>query len=367
MNQSHESVAWIYNTISLLNKLLALGARANGRVALTHSLRRNAWGAGVLAGVCLLGPLVLVSLALGSQPLTLSQVWHGLFTQEETRASIIVWQLRLPRTLLAACIGVALAVSGVVIQALTRNPLAEPGLLGVNAGAALAVVLAISVLGVSETSQYLWFAFLGSAAASGFVYLNSLRRTHASDHARLVLAGAALGATLSAATGVITMFNTKVFSSYRFWVIGSAADRGYDVLLPVLPFLGIGLTLALLCGPSLNALALGDEQAVALGARLGLIRGLALAAITLLCGAATAAAGPIGFVGLAIPHLLRIVVGVDQRAVLAASILVGPSFLLLCDIIGRIVARPSELEVGIVTAFFGAPVLLTIVMRRGVS
>ncbi len=333
----------------------------------TLSLKQGAWGAGVLAGVLLLGLLTLASLALGSQPLTLAQVWDALFAQEETRASIIVWQLRLPRTLLTACIGVAMAVSGVVMQALTRNPLAEPGLLGVNAGAALAVVVAISVLGLSGTGQYLWFAFLGSATASGFVYLNSLRRTHTSDHARLVLAGAALGATLSAATGVITMFDAKVFSSYRFWVIGSAADRGYDVLLPVLPFLGIGLMLALLCGPSLNALALGDEQALALGVRLGLIRGLALMAITLLCGAATAAAGPIGFVGLAIPHLLRLIVGVDHRAVLAASILTGPSFLLLCDIAGRIVARPSELEVGIVTAFFGAPVLLAILIRRSES
>lgn len=318
----------------------------------------------VAAGLAVLLTLFLTSLAVGSQELGPTEVWYGLTRADGSRPAIIVWELRLPRTLLAVGVGAALAVSGVVMQALTRNPLAEPGLLGVNAGAAFAVVLAIAALGVASPGQYLWFAFAGSFAAAGFVHLTSVRRSHASDHARLVLAGAALSATLGACTGVITMFDTRSFSSYRFWVIGAVADRGVEVLLAVSPFLLAGLALAFACGPSLNALALGDEQATALGARLPLVRGLALASITLLCGAATAAAGPIGFIGLAIPHLLRLLIGVDQRSVLAASALVGPSFLLASDVLGRVVARPSELEAGIVTAFFGAPVLLTVVLTR---
>ncbi len=329
-----------------------------------RAARRRRLTYALLAIGAILAVLVLVSLAIGSNPLTLAEVWAGLTGGERSRASIIVWELRMPRTVLALVIGCALAVAGVVMQALTRNPLAEPGILGVNAGAAFAVVASATLLGATDVRSYLWFALLGAAAAAGFAYLVSLRRTHRSDHARLVLAGVALSASLGACTGIITMFNSKTFSSYRFWVIGSVADRGPDVLLPILPIVAVGLVLAAVQAPSLNALALGEEQATALGARLGPIRVVAFLAITLLCGAATAAAGPIGFVGLVVPHVLRLVVGVDQRVVLALSALLGPALVLGADIVGRVITRPGELEVGVVTAFIGAPVLLALLLGR---
>ncbi|MFT3875036.1 MAG: iron ABC transporter permease [Propioniciclava sp.] len=318
----------------------------------------------VAGGLVLLAVLVATSVAIGSNPLTPAEVWRGLTALDGSRESLIVWELRMPRTALALVVGGALAVAGVLMQALTRNPLAEPGILGVNAGAAFAVVTSITLLGLTQVHQQLWFALLGAAAAAGFAYTVSLRRTHRSDHARLVLAGAALSASLGACTGIITLFNSKTFSSYRFWVIGSVANRGPEVLMPILPLIAVGLVLALTLAPSLNALALGEEQATALGARLGLIRVLAFVAITLLCGAATAAAGPIGFVGLVVPHTLRLLIGADQRTVLALSVLAGPALVLLADIVGRVVTRPGELEVGVVTAFIGAPVLLALLLDR---
>ncbi|PXA68868.1 iron ABC transporter permease [Cryobacterium arcticum] len=307
--------------------------------------------------------LALLSLAVGSKDLGLNEVWTGLLAADGSRESIIIWQLRMPRTALAIIVGAALAVAGVLMQALTRNPLAEPGLLGVNAGAAFSVVLALSVFGATTIDEYLWFAFLGAGAAACFVYVISARRSLASDHARLVLAGAALTASLGACTAIITMFDADTFNSYRFWVIGSVADRGIDTALYILPFVAVGLIAAFVSGPSLNALALGDEQAKALGVRLSLVRVIAMSTITLLCGAATAAVGPIAFVGLVVPHLLRLIVGVDQRTLLVTSAVAGPVLVLAADIVGRIIQRPGELEVGIVTAFVGAPALIVILLR----
>jgi len=325
--------------------------------------RRRALPLGVLGGGLLaLGVLVLLSLALGSNPIGVDEAWRGLIHPDGSREAIIVWQLRMPRTLLAIGAGCALAVAGVLMQALTRNPLAEPGLLGVNAGASFAVVIAISVLGASGVGEYFWWALLGAGLAAGFVHAVSARRSRASDHARLVLAGAALGACLGACTGIITLFDTDAFTSYRLWMVGSVADRGTEPLLALAPALGIGLLLAAVSAPALNALALGDDQATALGVRLPVLRVTTFAAITLLAGAATAAAGPIGFVGLVVPHVLRLLVGVDQRLVLALSAVLGPVLVLGADVLGRLVAPPGELEVGIVTAAIGAPVLLALVL-----
>ena len=308
--------------------------------------------------------LAVISLALGSKPLSVTEVLTGLLAHDDSAESVIVWELRMPRTALAVTVGAALAVAGVLMQALTRNPLAEPGVLGVNAGASLTVVLAMALFGVASTSATIWFAFFGAALASGFVYAVSLRSFHDSDHARLVLAGAALTACLSSFTGVITMYDTEVFSSYRFWVIGSVADRGTDPLFAVAPPVAVGLLAALACGPMLNVLALGDEQATSLGARLPVARLATFAAITVLCGAATAAAGPISFIGLVVPHTLRLVMKADQRRLLGASIVVGPALMLAADVVGRVITPPGELEVGIVTAFIGAPVLLLLIQRR---
>lgn len=208
--------------------------------------------------------LCLVSLAVGSHSLTLEEVAGALVPGRTTVASVIVWQLRMPRTVLAVMVGASLAVAGVVMQGLTRNPLAEPGILGINAGASLSVVLSMSLLGLTDVSDFLWFAFAGAALAAFLVHLMSVRSADAGP-ARLVLAGVALGASLRSITGTITMYDSVTFDSYRFWVLGSLADRDAVLLVWVAPFLVVGLVLALASGLTLNALVLGEEQAKALG------------------------------------------------------------------------------------------------------
>jgi len=332
--------------------------RASGLRPLTLDAGALCGGLGVLVALCLL------SLAVGSRPLGLAEAWEGLRAHDNTVASLIVWRLRLPRTALAVVTGAALAEAGVVMQALTRNPLAEPGILGVNAGASLAVVLSVWLGGVTAVSGYLWFAFAGAALAAALVQLMA-RRSAEAGPTRLVLAGIALGASLNAITGTITMYDTSAFDSYRFWVVGALEGRDAALLAWVAPFLAAGLALALASGHTLNVLALGEEQATALGTRLGRSRALALLAITLLCGAATAAVGPISFVGLVVPHVLRLVLGADQRRLLTASLVAGPILLLTADIVGRVLIRPDEMEAGVVTASIGGPVLLGMVLRRG--
>ena len=307
--------------------------------------------------------LCLVSLAVGSHSLTLEEVAGAFVPGRTTVASVIVWQLRMPRTVLAVMVGASLAVAGVVMQGLTRNPLAEPGILGINAGASLSVVLSMSLLGLTDVSDFLWFAFAGAALAAFLVHLMSVCSADAGP-ARLVLAGVALGASLRSITGTITMYDSVTFDSYRFWVLGSLADRDAVLLVWVTPFLVVGLMLALASGLTLNALALGEEQAKALGVSPRRARALALTSITLLCGASTAAVGPISFVGLVVPQVLRLALGADQRRLLAVSLVAGPVLLLAADVVGRVILDSGEMEAGVVTAFIGGPVLLLMVIQR---
>ena len=305
--------------------------------------------------------LCLVSLAVGSHSLTLEEVAGAFVPGRTTVASVIVWQLRMPRTVLAVMVGASLAVAGGVMQGLTR--LAEPGILGINAGASLSVVLSMSLLGLTDVSDFLWFAFAGAALAAFLVHLMSVRSADAGP-ARLVLAGVALGASLRSITGTITMYDSVTFDSYRFWVLGSLADRDAVLLVWVAPFLVVGLVLALASGLTLNALVLGEEQAKALGVSPRRARALALISITLLCGASTAAVGPISFVGLVVPQVLRLALGADQRRLLAVSLVAGPVLLLAADVVGRVILDSGEMEAGVVTAFIGGPVLLLMVIQR---
>ena len=307
--------------------------------------------------------LCLVSLAVGSHSLTLEEVAGAFVPGRTTVASVIVWQLRMPRTVLAVMVGASLAVAGVVMQGLTRNPLAEPGILGINAGASLSVVLSMSLLGLTDVSDFLWFAFAGAALAAFLVHRRS-GRSAAAGPARLGRAGVARGARLRSITGTITMYDSVTFDSYRFWVLGSLADRDVVLLVWVAPFLVVGLVLALASGLTLNALALGEEQAKALGVSPRRARALALTSITLLCGASTAAVGPISFVGLVVPQVLRLALGADQRRLLAVSLVAGPVLLLAADVVGRVILESGEMEAGVVTAFIGGPVLLLMVIQR---
>lgn len=338
-------------------------ARTDRRV-----LGRPGMLAAALAGLAVLVALIILSLAVGSQPLSPIQVWSSIWGDDGSPAAIIVRQMRAPRTLLAILIGSALGLAGVLMQAMTRNPLAEPGVLGVNAGAAVAVVLGIALLGVTGIAGYVWFALAGAAGAAVAVFLLGRRgggRQGGGTH--LLLAGIALTACLGACTGIVTMFDSDTFDSYRFWVVGSLENRDLGLVATVAPFLLVGLALAVVLAPALNALLLGEDTATSLGVPIRWVRTSGFVAVTLLCGAATAAAGPIAFVGLVVPHTVRLMVGNDQRRVVLGSLLFGPILLLAADIIGRVIARPDELEVGIVTAFIGAPVLLALVLRIGAS
>ncbi|MFE4176571.1 FecCD family ABC transporter permease [Streptomyces sp. NPDC056909] len=342
---------------SLAGTSLAVGPRERG-------LRRGRLFVALVVclGVVLL--LVLVSLGVGARSIPLETVWRVLLRDDGSPEAIIVRRLRMPRTVLAVAVGAALALAGVVMQAITRNPLAEPGIVGVNSGASFAVVVAIAGFQVTSVSGYVWFAFAGAVLAALLVYTLTSGAARSHHHTRLVLAGAALSASLGACTGILTMFDTDAFDSYRFWVVGSLENRGTEALTAAVPFVVVGTLIALALGPSLNALALGDETGAALGLRVSWVRAAGFLSIMLLCGASTAAAGPIAFVGLVVPHVLRLVLGPDLRRLLAFSLPGGAILLLAGDIAGRVIAPPGEIEVGIVTAFIGAPALLWLVVRR---
>jgi len=270
---------------------------------------------------------------------------------------------RVPRLLAGLLVGAALGLAGTIMQGIARNPLADPGLFGVNAGAALAVVSAIS-LGVTAAAGYVWFAFAGAAVVSVLVYaLGSLGRSGATP-VKLALAGAAVSAALTSLTNAVLLTDAATFDRQRFWTVGSLTGRRLDLVAQLAPFVLAGIVAALCTGRLLNALSLGDDLARGLGQRVGLARAACVAVSVLLCGAATAIAGPVWFLGLLVPHLARVVTGPDHRWVLPYSMLMAPILLLVSDVLGRLVVRPGELQVGIVLSFVGGPFLIALVRRR---
>jgi iron complex transport system permease protein len=304
----------------------------------------------------------LLSLALGSRSIPLGAVVDVLFHDDGSEAATIVHALRIPRTALAITVGVALGVAGALMQGHTRNPLADPGLLGVEAGASCAVVLAIYSLGIDDLAGYSWFALAGAGLAAAAVFaIGSTRR--GPDPVSLVLAGAAVSALLAAVTQAIVVRDAQTLDAYRFWVVGSASGRTLSVFWEVLPFLVVGLLLAALSAPGLNLLQLGDDVASSLGLSPWRQKALGVAAVMLLTGAATAACGPVGFVGLVVPHLARRLGGVDYRWVVPYSGLLGGLLVTGADIVGRLVVRPAELRVGIVMALIGGPAFVLLVRR----
>jgi len=314
---------------------------------------------GLLGSAVVLGVVCVLSLAVGNKYVPPGDVWNALVHPGTSYADTVIAS-RIPRTVLGLLVGAALAVAGGIMQGLTRNPLADPGLFGVNTGAAAAIVSATAVGWGGATS--VWVALPGAFAAVVVVYLIGSGRGPATP-VRLVLAGVVVSALLAAYIQAITLSLPAVFDAYRFWVIGSLAGRNPHLILDVLPFIVVGLALALALSGSLNALALGDDTARALGAHVGRTRLLGALATTLLCAAATAAVGPISFVGLAVPHIVRSVTGADHRWLLPYCVVAGPALLLAADILGRIIVSPGELMVGVVTAFIGGPILVLAVRR----
>ncbi|MEV4538602.1 iron ABC transporter permease [Asanoa sp. NPDC049518] len=320
----------------------------------------------LLAGAAVLVLVVLASLAVGSNPLSVGRVWHALVAPDGGEAASVVWDLRVPRTLLGLVVGAALAAAGVLLQALTRNPLAEPRILGISAGASLGVVVAITVFGIGSLTGYVWFGIAGALGAGLVVFGVAARTRDGASPVTLALVGAALDASLGAITAGLLSADARTFEEYRFWVVGGLTGRDSSVALQVLPFLLTGVVLAAVVARGLDSLALGDDVARGLGTRVGLTRIGGGVAAVLLTGAGVAAAGPIAFVGLAVPHLARFLVGSDQRWVLATSVPIGPALLLGADVIGRVVALPGEVSAGIVTALIGAPLLAVLVTRAKV-
>ncbi|MET7604612.1 iron ABC transporter permease [Streptomyces avermitilis] len=323
--------------------------------------RRAIRTVGLLVSVVILVLVALASIAIGAKELPLDQVWHGLFHNSGTYADVVVGERR-SRTVLGLLVGAALGLSGAVLQALTRNPLADPGLLGINAGASAAVVTAITYFGVTTLSGYVWFAFFGAAVVGALVWF--LGGSRGATPVRLALAGTAISAALYGYLQAVMIMDDAALGKMRFWTVGSLASATDSMITQVLPFLAVGTVLALALARPLNAMAMGDDTARALGANLNRTRALAMAAATVLCGAATAACGPIVFVGLMVPHVVRSFTGPDLRWILPYATVLSPVLLLGADVVGRIVARPAELQVGIVTAIIGGPVFIYLVRRR---
>jgi iron complex transport system permease protein len=314
------------------------------------------------AGAALAG-CVLASLAIGSLDVPLGEVIAAFTAFQETDEHVIVRELRVPRTEVGLLVGAALGASGALMQGVTRNPLADPGVLGINAGAALAVVLAIFLLGVTSVAGYAWFALAGAALSAVVVLALGGTGRGGATPIKLALAGAVLAALLVALTSAVLVLDVSTLDEFRFWIVGSIAGRDSGVALSVLPFIAAGLVVALVAGRWLNALALGDDVARSLGQRVGRARAAAAAGFVLLAGGAVAAAGPIVFVGLTVPHAARALVGADYRWIVPWSAVLGAILLLASDVAGRVIARPAELEVGIVTAALGAPAFIWIVRR----
>ncbi|QGU28789.1 iron ABC transporter permease [Microbacterium oryzae] len=319
------------------------------------------------AGVAAVALAAAVSLAFGSRTVTPAEIADGLSAwlhgEVASQIGAIAVQQRIPRTVLALAAGAALALSGALMQAVTRNPIADPGILGVNMGAALFVVCGIAFLGISSPFQYLGLALAGATLAALFVYVVGSIGAGGSTPIKLALAGAATSAALSSLVSAVLLPRVAAMNEFRFWQVGGVGGADWSTMAVVAPLLAGAALVAFLCAPGLNALALGDDVAVGLGVRVGRTRAFAATAGVVLCAAVTAVAGPIAFVGLMVPHVVRLLSGPDQRWLLPLSALGGAVLLAVADTIGRVIGTPGEVEAGIVTAFVGAPVLVVIARR----
>jgi iron complex transport system permease protein len=324
--------------------------------------------AGLFIGVLGIVLIALISLRIGSRPVTTRVVWDAIFHFDPTSYDqTVVRSLRLPRTIIAIGVGGALAVAGATMQAVTRNPLAEPSILGVSSGASFALVLAIFYGGLTQPYQYVWFSFMGALAASVLVFVISGMGRDGATPVKLALAGVVVSSLLSAWTSALLLLDEETYDVVRFWLAGSVVGRDLTTFWTVSPFLIGGAVICLFLGHQLNVLNLGDDAARGLGMQTGRTRIVCSILVVFITGAAISTAGPIGFLGLAVPHMVRSVIGPDYRWVLPYSMIWGAIFLTGADVIGRVVVRPSELEVGIVTAVIGAPFLIYLARQRSVA
>lgn len=305
----------------------------------------------------------ITSILFGSRAIGLPTIVESLLYPElDSHESNVVRQ-RVVRTIFSFMCGVSLGVSGALMQSVTRNPIADPSILGVNTGAAFFVVSGIAFFNIHTVSEYIWLAIVGAILTAIFVFTIGSLGTSGATPLKLVLAGAATSAILSSLVTAIMIPRQNVMDEFRFWQVGSVGAGTWDSIQLLLPFLIVGVIIALLVAPTLNAMTLGDEVATGLGVKTARIRLISSFAGVLLCGATTAFAGPIGFIGLLATHLIRLMIGPDFRFIIPLSALSGGIILTISDVIGRLIARPGEVEVGIITAFIGAPILIYITMK----
>ncbi|MFF9034492.1 FecCD family ABC transporter permease [Streptomyces sp. NPDC014892] len=323
--------------------------------------RRVGW---MGVGLLLLVSAVVLSLAVGSRAIAPSVVWDALVHGGGSDDAQVVRSLRVPRTVIGVLVGVALAVAGTVLQGITRNPIAEPGILGISQGASLGVVCAIAFLGVHSLTGYVWYAFAGAGVAAVCIYAVAGSGRGGATPVKLALAGAAMNAFIASLISAILTTDARALDEFRFWDVGSISGRDASIAGQVWPFLLVGLLLVLGMARGLDALALGDDIARGLGRNVALLRATGALGATVLTGAAVAAAGPIAFTGLAVPHIARALVGPQHRWLLPMAALLGPVMLLLADVLGRVVVRPSEVPVAVMTALAGVPFLVVLVRRK---
>jgi iron complex transport system permease protein len=323
---------------------------------------------GLVALSAVLVVVVLLSLRVGSISITTRDAVDALFSyNHDSYEQTVVRSLRLPRTIIALGVGAALAVAGAIMQSATRNPLAGPEILGVSSGAAFAIVSAVYFVGLTASWQYVWFAFGGGLVASVVVYGIASAGRGGATPVKLALAGVVVTSLLASWSSALLLLDERTLDVVRFWLAGSVADRSLDVFWTVVPFMLVGIAGGLLMSRQLNIMSLGEDTARSLGVNTGRLRGVCAVMVVLMTGAAVAAAGPIAFVGLAVPHIVRTLVGPDYRWIIPYCIVVGPILLLSADIAGRLVVRPGELQVGVITAICGAPVLIAIARSSRVA
>ncbi|MFJ9677909.1 FecCD family ABC transporter permease [Streptomyces sp. NPDC101194] len=318
------------------------------------------------AAVAALLVAVLLSLAVGARSIPPSEVIDALLHGGHSDSAEVVRNMRVPRTLIGLMVGAALALAGTVLQGITRNPIADPGILGISQGASVGVVLAIAYAGIHTLTGYAWFAFAGAAIASVAVYAVASSGRGGATPVKLALGGAAINALLVSVTTAVLTTKASALDEFRFWQVGSIAGREADVAQQIWPFMLVGAVLVLSVARGLDALALGEDVAKGLGQKVATVRIVGGVGATVLTGVGVAAAGPIAFIGLAVPHIARAIVGSDHRWVLPMAALIGPVMLLVSDVIGRVLFPPSEVPAGVMTALIGVPFLVVLVRRKAV-
>lgn len=310
---------------------------------------------------------IIASLTFGSNSVSFKQMINALLNQADTSVESIIVRERIPRTIFSILAGASLALSGTLMQSITRNPIADPSILGVNMGSSFCVVLGITFFGIHTHLQYIMFALFGAAVTTVFVYYIASLGSGGTTPIKLALAGSATSAILSSAISTVILPRQDVMNAYRFWQVGSVGGASYELILAVLPFTIVGILIGICSAPALNALALGDEMATGLGVNVGLIRLVCAFAGVLLCGSITAIAGPIAFVGLMVPHTVRLIFGSSLKIIVPLSLIFGAILLTISDVLGRVLGSPGEIEVGVITALLGAPILIIIARKAKVK